>query len=238
LADVLGVNYVEEISRYAGKDGPGIYFQTNGHPLSAFIGPDEVAITGKSGRRPTFCSFLRVEGSAESILDYCLPYMVPDVEKFKFDTLNVAPPGNERIPRAAAFHRFGKGEAVYVGVPLFQRYQPEVYWIRDWVQGLVRRLVPNPPLRVEGNSAIHATFFRQGPKRLVVQMLNSAVWTTHGQYAPARNLQISGRTDLFQVRSARLLWPKEQPLTIESGQSWRVKVPEVSIHAIAAIELA
>ncbi len=239
LADVLGANYGEEISRYAGKDGPGIYFQTNGHPLSAFIGPDEVAILEKSGRRePTYCPFLKVEGPAESILDYRLPYMVPDVEKYKFDTLNVAPPGNEKIPRAAAFHQFGKGETVYVGVPLFQRYQPEVYWIRDWVHGLVRRLVPNPPLRVEGNSAIHATFFRQGSKRLVVQMLNSGVWTTRGQCAPARNLQIVGRTDLFQVRSARLLWPREQPLMIESRQSWRVKVPEVSIHAIAAIELA
>jgi hypothetical protein len=36
---------------------------------------------------------------------------------------------------------------------------------------------------------------------------------------------------------ARLLWPKEQALTLARGDKWRVRVPEVALYAIVAIEL-
>ena len=82
LAETLGVNYLEEVTKYAGKDGPGIYMQTNGHPLSSFIGSGEVGILGQ-GVQPqkSYCTYIRVQGRAESILDYKPPYLVPDVFK-------------------------------------------------------------------------------------------------------------------------------------------------------------
>ncbi len=155
LAETLGVNYVEEVTKYAGKDGPGIYMQTNGHALSAFIGSGEVGILGK-GVQPqkSFCTYIRVQGKAESILDYKPPYLVPDVSKHIFHSWNVAPPGNERIPMAATVNRCGEGTAVYVGVPLFRRHSPDLYWIADWVRGLITRLVPDPThtsARLRGN---------------------------------------------------------------------------------------
>lgn len=238
LAETLGVNYVEEVTKYAGKDGPGIYMQTNGHPLSSFIGSGEVGILGL-GVQPqkSFCTYVRVQGSAESILDYKPPYLVPDVSKHIFHSWNVAPPGNDRIPMAATVNRCGQGTAVYVGVPLFRRHSPDLYWIADWVRGLITRLVPDPPLQVQGSAAIHATFFRQGPKRLVVQLANSLVWTGRGNSAPVRDVEIVGRNDRFKPRSAALVWPQKQALSLTAGNKWRVRVPEVALHSIVAIEL-
>jgi hypothetical protein len=238
LAEVLGVNYLEEVSKYAGKDGPGIYLQTNGHPFSSFMGAGEVGILGKGGgSSPTFCSFVRVGGPAESVLDYRLPYLVPDLDNHLFHSWNPAPPGNERIPKAATYYRYGQGGAVYIGVPLFRRYQPELYWASGWVRELIPRLVPRPPIRVQGSEAIHAAFFRQGPRKLVVQMANSSVWTTHGTAAPIRHLEIIGRQDRFKLRSARQVWPKEKAFATLGGDDWRVLVPEVALHTIIEIEL-
>ena len=239
LADVLGVKYLGEETKYAQKDGPGIYLQTNGHPLSSFIGTGEVGILGKgNGPSPSFCSFVRVEGGADSVLNYRLPYLVPDLDKHVFHSWNPAPPGNETVPNAATVSHFGQGEAIYIGLPLFRMYQPELYWVSQWIQGMISRLVPRPAIRVQGSDAIHAAFFRQGPQRLIVQMANSSVWTSRGAAPPAQNVEIVGRNDRFHPRSARLLWPKEGELALaKAGDDWRVHVPEVAIHAIISIEL-
>lgn len=103
---------------------------------------------------------------------------------------------------------------------------------------MISRLVPHPAIRVQGSDAIHAAFFRQGPQRLIVQMANSSVWTSRGVAPPAQNVEIEGRNDRFHPRSARLLWPKEGELALaNAGDDWRVRVPEVAVHAIIAIEL-
>jgi hypothetical protein len=238
LADVLGVEYLVEETKYAGKDGPGIYFQANDHPLSSFIGSGEVAILGKSpGPSSTFCPFIRIQGPAESILDYRLPYLVPDLDKHLLHSWNPAPPGNEKVTGAATVNHYGKGEAVYIGVPLFRRYDPELYWANEWIRGLITRLVPDPAIRVLGSNALHAGFFRQGPHRLLIQMVNSSVWTGHGAAPAIRDLEIVGRADRFRIRSARLLWPREEALAARNGSEWHVRVPEVALHAIVAIEL-
>ncbi len=241
LSDVLGVSYVEEVNTYAGKNGPGIYLQTNGHPLSSFLGSGEVGILGKTagdGLPAAYCPFVRVRGTAESILDYRPPYLVPDLEQHRFHSWNVAPPGNERVPMAATVNRHGRGAAVYIGVPLFRRYQPDLYWISAWIQGLVARLVPDPPIQVRGSRAVHSAFFRQGEKRLLVQLANSGVWTGHGVGTAAQHIEIVGRSDRFRPRAARLIWPKEEAaLSLTQGDKWRVLVPEVALHAIVAIEL-
>jgi hypothetical protein len=239
LADVLGVDYVEEVTKYAGKDGPGIDLQPTGHALSDLLGRGEVAILGADARRqPAYCSFVRVQGPPENLFDYRLPYLVPDLDEHVFQTWNPAPPGNEKIPQAVTVHRYGQGQALYVGVPMFQRWRPELYWMEEWIGGVVKQLVPRPAIRLEGRGGLHATFFRHGPGRLVVQMANSAVWTSRGQAAPARDLEIVGHGDRLPLRSARLVWPNQQPLKIIHGEQWRVQVPEVAIHAIVAIQLA
>ena len=162
---------------------------------------------------------------------------MPDVSKHLFHSWNVAPPGNELIPMAATVNRCGRGTAVYIGVPIFRRYSPDLYWIADWVRGLITRLVPEPPIQVKGAPAIHATFFRQGPKRIVVQLANSLVWTGRGNSAPLRNVEIVGGADRFKARSAALVWPEKQTLSLTTGSKWRVRVPEVKMHSIVTIEL-
>ena len=238
VADMLGVHYIEEVTKFAGKDGPGIYLQTNGHPLSSFLGPGEVGILGKGVLpEPSYCTYVRVEGKAESILDYRPPYLVPDLAKHIFHSWTAAPPGDEQIPQAATVNHYGKGTAVYCGVPLFRRYYSDLYWIADWVRGLITRLVPDPPIQIAGAPSVHATFSRQGPKRLIVQLANTLVWTGKGVSAPIRGAEIVGRTDRFQPRAAELLWPEKRPLVVAHGEKWRVRVPDVALHSIVAIEL-
>ena len=238
LAETLGVHYVEEVTKFAGKDGPGIYLQSNGHALSSSIGSSEVGILGKGVLpEPSYCTYVRVEGKAESILEYRPPYLVPDLAHHVFHSWTAAPPGNEHIAQAATVNQCGKGTAVYCGVPLFRRYYGDLYWIADWVRGLITRLVPDPPIQVVGAPALHATFARQGPKRLIVQMANSLVWLGKGQSAPIRGAEIVGRSDRFQARTAEMLWPEKRPLGVTQGEKWRVGVPDVALHSIVAIEL-
>jgi hypothetical protein len=255
LADVLGVDYEEEVEKYAGTDGPGIYFQSSGHPLSAFLGsgvvgillpPDEGWGVLPPGSR-AFSAFVRVSGRAESLLDYRLPYMVPDLDRHLVDSWNPAPPGNEKIPQAATIHRYGDGRATYVGVPIFRAYQTNtfsytlvrtpLYWVDEFVRRMVKELVPNPAVRIEGNGAVQAAFYRQGAQQLVVQMVNSAIWATQDKAPAARDVEIVGRSDLFPIRTARLLWPTEQTLNVTKGRLWRVQVPPVDLHSIVRIEL-
>ena len=250
LADVLGVDYEEEVQKYAGKDGPGIYFQSTGHPLSAFLGSGVMGILVLGwlpmGSIPC-CPFVRVHGPAENVLDYRLPYLVPDLDKHVADTWNSAPPGNEKIPQAATVHRYGDGNAVYVGVPIFRQYQMSsvsntslripLHWVDEFVRRTVKELVHNPPIRIEGNCTVQAAFYRQGPQQLVVQMVNGGIWAIQDRAPEARDVEIVGRSDLFPIRSARLLWPKEQTLKVTKGQSWRVQVPPVDLHAIVRIEI-
>lgn len=255
LADVLGVNYEEVVEKYTRRDGPGMYFQSSGHPLSAFLGsgvlgilmpPDEgwgVLPPGSSG----FCAFVRVHGPAESLLDYRLPYMVPDLDHHRVDSWNSAPPGNEKIPQAATIHRYGEGRAVYMGVPIFRAYQTNnfsytlvrtpIYWVDEFVRRIVKELAPNPAVRIEGDRTVQAAFYRQGTQQLIVQIVNGAIWAIQDKAPAARDVEIVGRSDLFPIRSARLLWPTEQTLNVTKGQSWRVQVPPVELHSIVRIEL-
>jgi hypothetical protein len=238
---------MEEVRDYAGKDGPGIYLQTSGHPLSKSLGSGEVGILAASSNRdPAFCPFVRVQGSAENLLDFRLPYVVPDLDKHIVDSWNPAPPGRDKIPQAATLQTYGEGKAIYIGLPIFQRYQPAInftlslaplYWADEFVRELIRQLVPEPPIRVESEGGVQAAFFRQGAGRLVVQMVNSTIWANRGSAPPARGVEIVGRTDRFHIRSVRLVWPKEQILRVTGGQEWRVQVAQVDLHAIVAIDI-
>jgi hypothetical protein len=72
---------------------------------------------------------------------------------------------------------------------------------------------------------------------VVVQMANSLAWTARGSSAPLRDLEIVGRSDRFKPRSAALVWPQKEALSLTSGDKWRVRVPEVALHSIVVIEV-
>jgi hypothetical protein len=173
--------------------------------------------------------------------------MVPDLDKHIVDSWNPAPPGNEKIPQAATIHNYGDGKAIYVGVPIFRRYQTNstsytfvrtpLYWVDEFVRRIVKELVPDPPVRIEGKGTVQAAFYRQGPQQLVVQMVNGGIWAIQDKAPAARDVEIVGRSDLFPTRSARLLWPKEQTLNVTKGAAWRVQVPPVDLHAIVKIDI-
>ena len=175
LADVFGVDCVSEVREYAyNAEGKlrekfiSTYPESAGHPLAPPLGKDPVGLPG---------TFLLLKNrEAQEVMCYLLSYMVQDLKHYKWYNWSSPPPGPETAGPGVTYHEFGKGQALYLGVPLFRALNdwPEYissfqyrgpYWIHDWVPGLVRRLTPNPllELRTEPSSEyIHGTFWGTG----------------------------------------------------------------------------
>jgi len=233
LADVFGVDYVGEERKYAyDSDGKlrekfiSTYIESAGHPLAAFFGKGTVGLPG---------SFLEVKTrTAQEVMRYRLPYMVEDLVHFKWYNWSSPPPGKDVGGSAVTYHKFGKGQAMYLGVPIFRalsnwpsyissfQYRGP-YWIWDWVPAVVRRLVPNPvvELRPEPFSEyIHGTFFWDKSKRFVlVQVLNTIQLATQDELWKAPSVRISTDSRRLRVAGARTVWPSERDLAVERKQA-------------------
>ena len=230
LADVFGVDYVSEERKYA-YDSEGklrekfisTYLESAGHPLAAFLGKGTVGLPG---------TFLKLKTrTAKEVMRYLLPYMVQDLKHYKWYNWSSPPPGKETGGTAVTYNDFGRGRALFLGVPMFRalsdwpsyissfQYRGP-YWIHNWVPALVRRLVPNPivELRSEPVSEyIHGTFFWDKSKRFVlVQILNSIQSATQGEVWNAPRMRVSTDPQRLHVVGARTVWPAERDLPVES----------------------
>ena len=254
LADVLGVDYVSEERKYA-YDSAGklkerfiaTYIESAGHPLATVFGKGTVGLPGP---------FVNVRRrSAEEVMRYRLPYMVEDESHFKWYNWFSPPPGSEVGGSAVTCNEFGKGRAIYLGVPVFRseldktaygmpllpKLRPD--WVRDWMPGLIRQLVPNPiaELRPEPFSEyVHGTFFWDRSKRFVlVQVLNTIQLATEGELWKAPSVRISTDAQRLPLAGARTVWPKEQDLVVQrrSGRD-QVLLPDPGIYTALYLKLA
>ena len=119
LADVFGVDFDSEERRYAydanGKLRPGdftsTYLESAGHPLAKTLAVSTVGLPG---------SFLKLKRTtAEEVMRYRLPFMVQDLAHNRWFNWGPPPPGTETAGTAVAHNRYGKGQSVYLGVPIF-----------------------------------------------------------------------------------------------------------------------
>ena len=76
--------------------------------------------------------------------------MEEELAQNKWFNWGAPPPGKEIGGTAVAYNKFGKGQALYIGVPIFRalphrEWGPErMFRMRRWIPQLMRTLVPTP----------------------------------------------------------------------------------------------
>jgi hypothetical protein len=228
LAEVFGVDYVSEERKYAydseGKLKQGLratYIESAGHPLAEPLAVSTVGLPG---------SFLNVKRTtAAEVMRYHLPVMVEDLPHNKWFSWGPPPPGGETAGTAVAYNRFGRGQSLYLGIPIFRAMIQRPPWVREWIPFLLRQLVPNPvaELRAEPFSEfVHGTFFYDRSNQFVlVQVLNTIELVTEGEFRPAGKIVIHTDPARLKVVGARVVWSKERELEVlTNGGSTRVEV--------------
>jgi len=236
LADVLGVDYVGEERKYAfDAEGnvqgvpPGrfisTYIESSGHPLARLFDRETVGLPGP---------FVTVNRrNAEEIMRYRLPYMVEDRPHFHWYNWFAPPPGSELGGSAVTINKIGRGQAVYMGVPIFRAEMDKVAydtptrkgrpaWIREWIPALIRQLVPYPIAEVRPepfSEYVYGTcFWDKSHRYILVQVLNTIQLVTESELRKAPPVRISVDARRLALAGARIVWPKEQALTVEHKQ--------------------
>lgn len=218
LADVFGVDYESEERRYAydadGKPRSGnftsTYLESAGSPLVEMLAVSTVGLSG---------SFLRLKRTTgEEVMRYRLPFMVEDLAHNKWFNWGPPPPGKETAGTAVAYNRFGKGQSVYLGVPIFRAMQWRPFWIREWIPYLMKKLVKQPiaELRSEPFSEyVHGTFFYDKDRKyILVQVLNTIDLATEGEYRGIPRVVLSVDKKRLDVNGAKAVWPQEENLIV------------------------
>lgn len=233
LADVLGVDFISEERKYAydaeGQLRPGdftsTYLESAGHRLARPLAVSTVGLPG---------AFLRLKRTtAEEVMRYRLPFMVQDLKKNEWFNWGPPPPGSETAGTAVAYNKFGKGQSLYLGVPIFWAMNWHPLWIQEWIPLVMRQLVPEAiaELRPEPFSEyVHGTFFYDQSKRFIlVQALNTVALATQEETRSAPDVVLRINPRKLKVTGARMVWPKKRDLTVttESGKTRiTLKTPE------------
>jgi len=218
LADVFGLDYVSEVTKYAydatGKQREGnpisTYMEPVGHPLADALSKSTVGLPGP---------FVTIKATtALEVMRYRLPLLAEDVPHDQWVGWGSPPPGPQTAGTAVAFNRFGKGQSLYLGVPIFWAVQGRASWIRNWIPGVIQHLVSNPlgEIRTDPFSEfVHGTFFHDAGKQLVlVQLLDTIQLATKGELRPTPEIELSIDPRRLKVTGAQIVWPKTRDLLI------------------------
>jgi len=224
LADVLGLKYESEEHKYAytreGVLRPGdfttTYIESSGHRLASLLAVSTVGLSG---------SFVRVKTTtAEEVMRYRLPVMVEDIPNNHWFNWGPPPPGTEVAGTAVAYNRFGQGQAVYLGIPIFWAMQFRPFWIRRWIPDLMRQLVPLPIAEIipqPFSEYVHGSLFYDRNREFVlVQVLNTLELATEGEYRGIERVEIRIDPKRVKVKGAQVVWPEKKELMLkETGQT-------------------
>jgi hypothetical protein len=146
--------------------------------------------------------------------------MVEDLPHHQWFNWGPPPPGAETGGTAVTYNKFGKGQALYIGVPIFRAMEWRPFWIRRWIPDLLRQLVPRPIAELRPSpfsEYVHGTFFwHPGRQFILVQVLNTIELATQGELRPAPDVAIHTDPARLKVVRARMVWPKEQELEVVS----------------------
>lgn len=223
LADVLGANFVSEERKYAydpeGKLKEGVvqtYLESSDHPLVSMLSESTVGLSG---------AFLRLEKrpGAIELMHYRLPFMVENLSKNQWFNWGPPPPGKEEGGPAVVLNKFGKGQCVYSGAPIFQEMSERMFWVQKWVPWVVRQLVPEPVAELRFDTLpehVHGTFFWTSSKRyILVQILNAIELVTGAEFIDIPSAEIRWNPAKLRVSGARMVWPETKNFEVPSGSS-------------------
>ncbi len=249
LADVLGVDYVSEERRYMydyegkyKKGFIGMYLRPSDHPLAKGLGEGTVGAAG------TFLYLKRT--TAVQVMEYILPFMVIHPEEHLFYSEGPPPPGKESGGSAVTYNKFGKGQAVYIGLPIFRNVsmrlevpemiQDRLIWVRKWIPDVLRQLVPRPvaELSTEPHSEyVHGSFFwEKGKQSILVQVVNTVEIATNGELLGAPGVAAWINPDKIKVKTARVLFPAEKDLAVASANG-RTHIPLPKLERYMVVRL-
>ena len=242
LAEVFGVDYVSEEKKYAydsegrlKRDFTATYIESAGHPLAKMLAVSTVGLPG---------SFLNVKRTtAAEVMRYHLPVMVEDLPHNKWFNWGPPPPGGETAGTAVAYNKFGQGQSLYMGIPIFWAMTWRPFWIREWIPFLMRQLVPNPvvELRPEPFSEyVHGTFFYDRSKRFIlVQVLNTEELVTQGELKPAPAVHLFTNPTKVKVTGARVVWPEQADLVVgDRNGKTHIVLPHPARYTALYLKLA
>lgn len=252
LADVFGVDYVSEERKYMydyegkfKKGFIGVYLRSSGHPLAKLLATSTVGVSG------TFLYLKRT--SAAEVMEYNLPVMVEHREDHLwYSEEGPPPPGKESGGTAVTYNKFGKGHAVYIGVPIFRNVsmrleasemiQDRLIWVRKWIPDLLRQLVSRPvaELRTEPRSEyVHGSFFwEKGRRSILVQVVNTVELATNGELWGSPGVTVWINPDKIKVKTARVLFPTEKDLQVgpEDGRT-HIVLPTLERYMVLRLML-
>jgi len=241
LADVLGVDYVCEERNYAfdedGKRRPvtiSTYLESAGHPWAEMFGAATLGLPG------TFVNVRRT--TATEVMRYRLPFMVEDLKHNQWYNWGPPPPGATLGGTSVAHNKCGKGQAVYIGAPIFWAMKDKLYWIHQWIPELLRRLNPHPiaELCIDPSSRyVHGTFFYdKGQRFVLVQVLHAMELATEGEPCLAPNVGISVDARRLKVTGARVVWPETRDLPVkwEAGKA-HIALPKLNTYMALYLKL-
>ena len=201
------------------------YLGSSGHTLAKPLSQGTVGLPG---------SFLYLKRTtAEEVMHYRLPVMVEDMAKNKWFNWGPPPPGKESAGTAIAYNKFGKGQAIYIGVPIFRAMSAQSgwgvsdrpFWIRAWIHELVRQLIPDPGAEIVPTpftEYLHGSFFYEKSKQFIlVQVLNTVELLAKGELQAPIAAEIRINPNKLKVMGARVVWPKTEdlPLRTEAGKT-------------------
>jgi hypothetical protein len=249
LADVFGVQFVGEEKKYAydregkpKKNFIGIYLEPANSALAKPLPPGTVGLPG---------AFLNLKlTSAEEVMHYRLPVMVEDLPKNEWFNWGPPPPASGNAGPAVAYHKFGKGQSLYVGVPIFRAVgakidfaaMPNLFWIQKWISQSIRQLVPSPAAEIVSTPSteyFHGTFFHdQSRKFILLQVLNTIELLSKAEFQMPVSAEARIDARRLHIAGAKMVWPETRDLRVrtEAGRTI-VSLPEVKRYAAVYLRL-
>ena len=172
---------------------------------------------------------LRDGSRAETLATLGLPYTL-HAELRRFSSVHNDPPDKDLAPRSPALveRRFGSGRCIYAGGAL-ERYEEN----RGLFADLIRRLLPQPTMKVDAPPAIETTLFddRAG-SRYRVNLLN---FQERLPNVPAAGIRVRLRIPERVRRVVRI--PDERPLVWQQQDGVvRFEAPVVETFEMVSVE--
>jgi hypothetical protein len=184
-------------------------------------------------------------------MHYRLPVMVEDLSKNEWFNWGPPPPASGNAGAAVAYHKFRKGQSLYIGVPIFRAVNTKIdfaamtnlFWIQKWISTVIRQLVPNPAAEIvvtPHTDYFHGSFFfDQSRKFILLQVLNTVELLSKGEFQMPVGAEARIDSKRLRVTGARMVWPETRDLSVrtEAGRTI-VSLPEVKRYAAVYLRLA
>ena len=152
---------------------------------------------------------------------------------------------------AVAYNKFGKGLAVYIGVPVFRAMSTRTsfgnvvdrpYWIRAWMHQLLAQLIPSPVAEIVPTpftEYLHGSFFYDESRQFIlVQILNTVELLAKGELQAPIGAEIRINSSKLKVTGARVVWPQTEDLPIRAKAGTTVIVlPKVERYMALYLRL-